>query len=176
MLAYSGYLNYIDSEIDEDFSKVFASTSFATFGDDNIIAYKPAYEAIFSQTVLEKSIPEHLGMSYTNEAKNDENLNARAITQVSFLKRSFRHEKGQWYCPLDLSVIKETLNWKKKDLSSSDMKLRIEAVLAEAAQHGKEVFTLISGKIVPAVYSTYNYVPDNSSFEKALRSNVTLSE
>lgn len=176
MLAYAGFINWVESDITDSFKTVFNTTRFTTFGDDNVIGYLPKYENVFGQQVLERTIPIHLGMDYTNESKDGTIKNARSLTEVTFLKRSFRFEGIKWYCPLDLSVIKETLNWKRKDLSRNDMFLRIECVLAELAQHGKSVFEQMSPKIVKAAFDTYNYVPANAVFLNALRSEHALNE
>jgi len=153
-----------------DFEKVFNNARFQVFGDDNIVSYKPCVKHLYSQAALEVNIPKFVGMDYTNEMKNSEALGERKIWEVSFLKRGFHKVNNRVTCPLELSVIKETLHWQKKNPDLSEMKLRIECVLSELARHGREIFNQYGPQVVRASLEAYSYQPKNASFEVAFGS------
>lgn len=143
-------------------------TRFAVFGDDNVIGYQLQDSALWEQSVLEKSIPLNVGMSYTNELKDGAHSSARTIQDIQFLKRSFRKERGIWVAPLELTVLKETLSWERKDATTQQMQQRIEAVLSELAKHGKTVYAGHAKIIIDASLKNLQYSPLNSTFEVAL--------
>lgn len=159
-----------------DFPSLFSRTRIQVFGDDNIIGYDPCDLRFWEQKVLETTIPKNLGMDYTNEAKDGKEVSTRRLTEISFLKRSFKFEHGVWLCPLDIVTLKETLLWMKKNNDLQEMKLRIECVLGEFALHGEEIFKIYALKITKASIAAYQYVPKNSHFSIALNSNLRLSE
>ncbi|APG79029.1 hypothetical protein 1 [Changjiang picorna-like virus 13] len=168
MLAYVGLNNYIRYSSEFDFADVFRRTKFSVFGDDNVIAYEPSDKDIFGQRNLEKHAFEDLGMTYTNESKNDDLVEDRNITEVSFLKRGFRKDHGIWMCPLQEDVLKETLSWERQGSTETEMKLRAEAVLAEFARHGQSVFEECAPVITRAMQKHYDYVCKNSKYHLAI--------
>ncbi len=153
---------------------VYRRTRFATFGDDNIISYHPEDSDFWSQAVLESTIPLNVGMSYTNENKDGRVVTARKITEIQFLKRNFRMDRGVYVGPLELSVIKETLSWERKDATFDQMKQRIDATLSELSLHGERVFDEHAPKIVTASLRAYQYSPKNSTYRSARNSGDSL--
>jgi len=159
-----------------DFDLVMSRTRMQVFGDDNIISYHPDDADVWSQQILERTIPLNVGMSYTNEAKDGKEVSARPIEAISFLKRSFRYDDAKWQCPLELSVLKETLSWMKKDSVREEMILRIEGTLSELARHGRGIFQMHAPKIVQASLKAYDYFPLNGDYFVALRSDMSLTD
>lgn len=176
MISYVGACNWVDSGGElRLYSKIFSVCRFSVFGDDNLIAYPEEYDFIFGQQKLEKTMPLYVGMEYTNESKSEEALNARDITQVSFLKRGFRYDHGKWMCPLEMRTIEETLYWEKSTSYESEMKERIEATLFEIAQHGEYIFNRMAPVLLRACQELYSYTPTNSRYHVALDSATGLA-
>jgi hypothetical protein len=148
----------------QEWGVVLRRTRIQTFGDDNAISYVPDDESWWSQVSLEKSIPLYTGMDYTNEMKTAESVNSRDITDISFLKRGFLYDGARWRAPLELSVIKETLNWQLRTSTQEEMKLRIESVLTELAQHGKKTFSEFAPLVVRRSLEFCEYKPENSDY------------
>lgn len=164
-----------DNAADFDISAMFDRTRFQTFGDDNVISYHPDDSFIWSQDVLEKAIPFCVGMKYTNEFKDGLSVSARPLEAIQFLKRGFRYESGICHCPLELSVLKETLSWQQSNGTIDQMFQRIEATLSELARHGKHVFDECTPRIIAAALQAYQYSPKNHSYRLALASGDTLA-
>lgn len=176
MISYVGACNWVESGGDlKLYSKVFSVCRFSVFGDDNLIAYPEEYDFIFGQQKLEKTMPLYVGMEYTNESKSEEALNARDITEVSFLKRGFRYDHGRWMCPLEIKTIEETLYWEKTTSFESEMKERIEATLFEISQYGECVFNRMAPILLRACQENYSYTPVNSRYHVALDSATGLA-
>lgn len=174
ILAFVGKCNLTSLDHDVPFEMVFSRTRFQVFGDDNLVSYHPDDAEIWSQAVLEKSIPIYIGMDYTSELKDGILRQARHLSQVQFLKRGFRFDRGEWMCPLEISVLRETLGWQHHGCTEDEMKQRIECVLSELARHGKGVFDEHASKILKASQACYSYGPKNSTFRAAIMSSDSL--
>jgi hypothetical protein len=175
MIAYMGLINYDSTSNTETFEEIFLRTRFSVFGDDNIIGLNPKDTHIFGQQALERIAESSIGMTYTNESKDGKLVENRKINEISFLKRSFGKYRGKTTCPLDISVLHETLSWHKKGSADAEMKLRIECVLAELAQHGKEIFERDVARIVRASINLFGYVPRNQFFSVAFSAQEGLA-
>jgi hypothetical protein len=176
MLSYLGCVNALESgSSPAEFDQVYMRTRMSVFGDDNIIAYLPIDRHIFGQQALEKNAVRLLGMDYTDEAKSGKIFEFRRLHEVSFLKRGFRPEPSGYTCPLDLQVLKETLQWQKNNSTIGEMKLRIECVCAEFSRHGKEVFDEHVPLIARASVKKYDYMPFNANYHKARASGDSLA-
>ena len=88
----------------------FQNVSMIAYGDDNVLSISHAAIASFNQLTMSEGF-EKIGMRYTNESKTTSNVPWRNITEVSFLKRSFRMENGTWYGPLAIVSILDCFNW-----------------------------------------------------------------
>jgi hypothetical protein len=178
ILSYAACMHYkIENRLiwDQEWSVILRRTRFQTFGDDNIISYVPEDESWWSQVSLEKSIPLYTGMDYTNEMKTTESVNSRDITDISFLKRGFLYDGARWRAPLELGVIKETLNWQLRTSTQEEMRLRIESVLTELAQHGKKTFSEFAPLVVRRSLEFCEYKPVNSEYLAARDSLQSLA-
>lgn len=143
------------------------SVRLTTFGDDNLACYDPKQMPSLGQSRISLLIKKYFDMEYTNETKTETVAEERELHEVSFLKRGFRYERGIWYAPLDLDVIKETLNWQKKNNDLLEFQLRIEGVLRELSLHGRQTYEEYSGKIVSLSRDILKYSPVGSTYEKA---------
>jgi hypothetical protein len=167
-------LNPDIEHIDEILLKLFKNTTVTTYGDDNIVGYAPEFKPYFEQSVLTEYMLKMFGYEYTNEAKDSNLVSDRDLTECTFLKRAFRKEGHKVYAPLDISVLRETLNWcKGSDIA--EFQLRIEAVLAELSLHGREVFEEHAPKICSLALSEMNFLPENSKFKDAIVSSRSLA-
>lgn len=145
-----------------------------TYGDDVVIAYRGDFGRYFSQSVLSHRIPLWIGMDFTAEDKSDSVVDGRLIHQVTFLKRAFVYRDACWLCPLELSVVLETLHWQKKNTDIGDMRERVEGVLSELAMHGEDTFRKYGPVVVRASLESIGYTPRCSTYSAALRSGVYL--
>jgi hypothetical protein len=172
ILAYTAYRS--SGDIDH-VTKSLKRTRFQVFGDDNVVSYHPDDEDLWSQGVLERTIPLCVGMEYTNEAKDDSHVSARAVTEISFLKRGFRYDAGEWMCPLELGVVKETLSWEREGATHEQLVQRIESTLSELARHGRDVFDQCAPKIISASLAHAEYTPLNRTYAFARASGDSLA-
>lgn len=176
MICYVGCVVHLEQGGNlSSFEPIYARTRFSVFGDDNVIAYLPSDRDVFGQQALEKNAVRLLGMEYTNEAKDGTEYDSRTLEQVVFLKRGFRRTPEGFTCPLDLDVLKETLQWQKGGAPIGEMKQRIECVCAEFARHGKQIFDAHVPVIARACVKKYDYMPLNANFHAASASGDSLT-
>lgn len=179
ILCYSASMEYRAHTgarfFEEGWTSILSRTRFAVFGDDNIVSYAPVDTPWWGQQTLEAAIPKFTGMDYTNERKSDEILSGREITEITYLKRAFRFDGVRWRAPLDLDVIKETLNWSTVRCTIDEMRLRVDGTLMELAQHGQEVFDEHAPRIVSATMEAYDYFPKNAEFKDAVDSLISFT-
>ncbi|UCR92479.1 MAG: polymerase protein [Varroa dicistrovirus 2] len=137
-----------------------------TLGDDNIFSVDKPYRQKFN----EKSIGDYMkeiGLTYTSETKGELSDTLRDITQVEFLKRSWRFEPltHRWEAPLQLDSILECLNWTKKN-SQADQITRdnVDFSLRELSLHGKDKFNEIAPKIIEKSHEYLDHYPEYTDF------------
>lgn len=112
------------------------------YGDDDLWSVSSEVLGWFNQQSLTSEFAK-IGMVYTDETKKGTVLPARSLTEVEFLKRSFRWEPliARWVGPLRLSVIMEMPMWVH---TSSDVYLQTAETLVaaqrELALHPVEVY------------------------------------
>lgn len=170
------YKNPIIAQVHREGWDVFAANArVVTFGDDNVSRYNDDYLPSMRQSRMGETIKKYFNMDYTPEDKTDVIIDGRELSQVSFLKRSFRYERGIWRAPLDIDVITETLNWQKKSNDKLEFQLRIEGVLKELSLHGKETFEKYAPKVVALSVDLLQYSPVACEFSKALGSSYGLA-
>jgi hypothetical protein len=111
-------------------------------GDDNTFSVSSKIEEHFNEMTLVE-LMEKIGMNYTTELKQEATVPFRKITEVEFLKRSFRFDKAhnRWVAPLNMESIMCRLNWTKKGLSYKQVTAdELSGVFSELSLHGKETF------------------------------------
>jgi hypothetical protein len=110
-------------------------------GDDNIFSVHDRYADKFNELVLPPLMAE-CGLKYTTELKGKADKPWRKLTEVSFLKRSFRFEKllGCYVGPLDLSSILEIPCWTKKANGMEIFYDNLNVFIRELSIHDTETF------------------------------------
>lgn len=159
----------------EDITERLGVIRMSVFGDDNIISYPSHMKELCSQNSVAALLLKRFNMKYTIETKDDNSAQNRQLSEVEFLKRTFKRVQGTITAPLRLEVILETLSWVKKPYVLHDVELRVEATLSELALHGKDVFNMYAPKIIAASRSMISYTPINATFSTAFNSEWTLS-
>jgi hypothetical protein len=126
-----------------DFKKY---VSLCTYGDDNIMSVSKAAPPDFNQRGLTKILAQ-FGLTYTDEAKSGREFDFRPLTEVEFLKRSFRYseEYGRWVGPLRLDVLTNMMDWQKKKLDPEEqMRTNFEVLQKELTYHPVEKAELLT--------------------------------
>jgi hypothetical protein len=124
-------------------------------GDDNVFSVSPKYNELFNPTFISQAMYDTMGLVYTSETKSTLAVEWRSITQVEFLKRSFRFddEIRQFVAPWRLSELLECLYWTRDNAQRIQIVHdKMELVMRELSLHGREVFERYSHRIVRAYY------------------------
>lgn len=176
IIHYVCYMKLRSDSPEIDYGDLYKLVRVIVYGDDIEIGVPTEWGHIFGQVVLEETIPRYVGMKYTSETKGEDGTtpNLRRLEDTNFLKRGYRKEGSKWYAPLELSVVKETLSWKRSSSTLDEMYLRIESTLSELAAHGKGVYNECAPVIVTASLKHYDYTPLNRTYHVALRSEDSL--
>nr|QKF95576.1 hypothetical protein [Lindernia crustacea dicistrovirus] len=117
-----------------EFKKVVA---LCTYGDDNILSVSEAAPFTFNQRGLTKILAE-FGLTYTDEAKSGREFDFRHLTEVEFLKRSFRYspDYGRWVGPLRIDVLTNMMDWQKRKMDPIEqMRINFEVLQKELTYH-----------------------------------------
>ncbi len=118
-------------------------------GDDNLFSASKEVAENFNELKLPGYMSQ-LHMTYTTELKDAATQTFRKLTEVEFLKRSFRFDRtlNRYVAPINLQSIFRPLNWTKKgDGSSQQVVDQISSSLLELSLHGKYVFEEYSSKL-----------------------------
>jgi hypothetical protein len=136
-----------------------------TLGDDNVFSVSKTKIHIFNESILEECMP-MFGLTYTNETKSGASHVSRDITEVTFLKRSFRYEPilDRYVAPLNLDVILEMPYWTVQGkLSHTIPCTTFETALVELSLHDKITFDTLAPPMLNAFAEKYNFHPATSS-------------
>lgn len=113
------------------------------YGDDNCLNINNKILKVYNQVTISKAMHD-LGHTYTDETKTGQQVLARELSDIMFLKRSFtKHQDETLYtCPLDINVVYDMINWvRKNEFSPEEMcKKNVENALMEMSLHGEEKF------------------------------------
>jgi len=143
-----------------------------TFGDDHVTGFPPQYATLAGSLALAGTMAELFGYEYTDEAKTGELVNIKPLSEIAYLKRGFRFNGLGYDAPLDLSVLKETLNWQKSGSDSQTLELRFDCWYVELARHGKKVFDEVSKIMTPVIVREYQYSSPYALYDVARKSDV----
>jgi len=113
-----------------------------TYGDDNILNIDPRVVDRFNQNTIERAMLTR-GMVYTTENKEEGTLATRPLSDISFLKRSFRFESilGEYVGPQELDSILFISYWcKNKKLLRDITMCNVEQTFLELSLHGDEAW------------------------------------
>ncbi len=138
-----------------------------TLGDDSVVHVDETCADVFNELSVIEYFKE-LGLTYTTDTKEYTGNTLRPLSQVTFLKRSFRYSKeaGRFVAPLDLDVIKEMPYWTKKiDKGNNIVLTTTQTALHELALHGRTVFDEVSKPILEAHKKVFGFYPEVSVYE-----------
>lgn len=151
-------------------------------GDDNVFTVHDDYRQGFNELTIAKAMS-LIGLTYTTEIKGEATVPFRKLTEVEFLKRSFRpiKIKGQlrFLAPIDKKSIFGMINWTKKGKHSKQITVdNLSLAIRELALHGEKEYS----KYVPEVKELRNtylasYIsvhPEYMSYKETLYSVLEL--
>lgn len=137
------------------------------YGDDNIISVGPLLRDKVTQSALTLAFA-GMGMTYTSEDKGETTHELRCLSDVSFLKRGFRFDRGcgKFLAPLSLGTILEMPQWHKKaDRDCVYLKDTVFTALRELSLHEEELFDKWASPILRAAFNKLGYRPPLSKYE-----------
>jgi len=135
-------------------------------GDDNAFDVAEELGDKFDEASVANAMKQ-FGMVYTSELKGESQKGFRRLTEIEFLKRSFRYEEslGRYIAPLRLEVILEIPYWTKKGPQNRAIVLdNVQNALDELSLHGEEVFSEWAPKIISATQEMYSYTPPRTAY------------
>jgi hypothetical protein len=120
-------------------------------GDDSLVSFHPSVVSRFNQNTIAKHL-KRAGFVYTCEASDAHDKggvfpDSRPLSEVSFLKRGFREEKGRLFAPLALSTIIQRLHWQKPNSTLED---DVRDSLLELSYHDTDTWNKYQPIIVKA--------------------------
>lgn len=113
-----------------------------SYGDDNLIGVSEKILVWFNQLSLTKALLV-IGHEYTDEAKTGVIVPVRDISEVAYLKRSFKWHPAlnRYVAPLDLDVVLEIVQWTKRGLSYDAITIaNLDVTMRELSLHDSEIF------------------------------------
>lgn len=146
-------------------------------GDDNLLWFSELVRPWLNMVTLSGMMARY-GFTYTDEIKSSELVPTRSLSEVAFLKRSFRWctEYGRYVAPLSMETILEMSMWTKKSdeaVNFQHTKENIDKSLFELSLHGREVFDEYAPKFIKAA-ATMDYVPKATTYRACLEECVSL--
>lgn len=111
------------------------------YGDDNIMSVSSEVAPMYNQLTMEALAP-MFGMVYTPESKGEASVvETRPITDITFLKRSFRMDAGRVLAPLELNSILYSMYWTRDVTREFDiMAENLEITMEELSLHNDETW------------------------------------
>jgi hypothetical protein len=143
--------------IREFFSHVFPQV----FGDDNLFSVSPVSLMFFNQTTITEDLKK-LNLIYTSEDKKTNVAPFRKLSEVTFLKRSFRYDDylDRYVAPLELEVILEMAYWTKLGVHYHEIQQQnVDTVLMELSLHDPIIFDTYAPRIIAAAQECLHYTP-----------------
>jgi hypothetical protein len=96
-----------------DHSGFWSNVSAVTYGDDNVVNVASEWKDVYNQQTVSFSLDKEFGVKYTPGDKGSVFHDTMLLSEVTFLKRRFREERGRWLCPLELDSFLYTAYWCK---------------------------------------------------------------
>lgn len=132
-----------------DWTGFWENVSPVTYGDDNVVNVASGVDSIYNQRTVSEALATEFGVRYTPGDKTGEFKDFMTLTDVTFLKRSFRLEDKHWYCPLELSSFLYTAYWcKNYKLKQKIIIDDLENALAELSMHRPGLWDEYAPKII----------------------------
>lgn len=135
-----------------DLSGFWDHVSPITYGDDNVSNVSRAMSPLFNQVTVARVMLSEFGMTYTPGRKDGVWNPVSSLREVTFLKRGFRIDSGQWVAPLELSSFLYTPYWCKRPLDELGiLRGMLELALEELSLHPDGEWIKYSHSIVQAM-------------------------
>jgi len=150
---------------------------FVVVGDDNLFTITDSAAEFMNYYTVEKTMAGY-GLKYSDESKGDIVVPYKDLSEVNFLKRSFRYEPlvGRYVAPLQLESIVEMLYWTKRGAESQSItRSNVDNALHELSLHCEEDFHKWARLVVDGAREILNYYPPVTS-RKALLFKVCKRE
>nr|UNY42022.1 MAG: polyprotein 1 [Picornavirales sp.] len=157
-------LAYIDAGL--DVSTFNENVYLIALGDDNTFSVSSTVQDKFNEFTL-PALMSTYGAVYTTELKEKALVEMRKLSEVSFLKRSFRFDSSlnRWVAPLDIESIFKPLNWTKRNVSRDQIPPdQIVSSIRELSLHGKQVFDKYATDLVALSQKQYPGVLPNKPY------------
>lgn len=139
-----------------------ANVRMIAFGDDNILSFSDFCLSWFTPEAFAQAFKK-MGMEYTDETKSGL-PEFKSLDNVKFLKRSFVHELGHVFAPLDLEVILEIPCWKRKKTGLEEFCIGLRAFTVELAHHPRPVYDFWYNKFLSALANTKYRCPAHLNY------------
>jgi hypothetical protein len=111
-------------------------------GDDNVFHVSRAYRDVFTELCVQKHM-KSFGLTYTPENKDDQFGSWRTLSEIEFLKRSFRweHKFQRFLAPWRLEALLESPYWVMNSASQVDSTIqKVYSCLRELSLHDEAIF------------------------------------
>jgi hypothetical protein len=157
-IAHSLYMRYcyycIFGEVDTFKEKV----RLITYGDDGVQSVHPSIRDKYNHVTVAEILAQH-GMEYTMADKSSTITPFRTISQVTFLKRSFKWDEnvGAIVAPLDEKSIYKmiSVNMRSRTTSDEDVTMAcVSSAVREMFFYGKEKFTTFRETLRQCVFES----------------------
>jgi hypothetical protein len=140
---------------------------FVSLGDDHVFSVSCEYREIFNEVTLTSAM-KNVGFVYTSELKIISTIPFRDITQVEFLKRSFRFERqfNKWVAPIRFDSITEMLNWTKKGRLGDQIAVdNVVNALREISLHEPQFYSIWYPHLKRLLCECYPNLTPNGSID-----------
>lgn len=153
----------------EGLSEFDAHVVLITYGDDSVMSVSNYAIRFFNYHTISVAMRE-LGYTYTDEVKvgAGEGPPFRSLSEIAFLKRSFRYEPRltRYVAPLAIESILEMLYWTKKGARAELItKANVEIALRELSLHSKQDFQQWAPLVVEGARDHLEYHPAIVDYE-----------
>lgn len=119
-----------------------------TYGDDNVVNVSDATSDVYNQESVSVCLKEMFAVTYTPGDKTDVFRRGMRLCDVSFLKRRFRLEDGQWLAPLEIKSFLYTAYWGRNARLMKQIIVDVyETALGELSMHDPRLWDEYAGLI-----------------------------
>jgi hypothetical protein len=142
-----------------NFPEMEANIVVETNGDDNLISPSPLYPFVTQQSLTESFAK--IGFTYTDETKTGAVQDYRKLTDVFYLKRTFRwSETGCcWDSPHEEIPVAQSCYWMQQGGSQEDLRQTVRMYFLEESQWGEERWNYMILPILPVVRDELGWLP-----------------
>jgi len=143
---------YLFNQYDED-------VYMCRLGDDHVGAVAERSASFFNMITIEATVP-IIGMKYADANKNPVKEPFMKLSDVTFLKRSFRYEPlvGRFIGTLDLKTVLEMPQWTKRGPQKHIIELaNFDTAMLYLSMHDDAVFNEWAPKMISAYQEAYHH-------------------